>query len=78
MTHVLTLKKFISRYETAMFVKCTIFFYKMVIYSDSVSYIFPTRPWIFSFRKYMLEVWRDISVRTRQLRSLNTDSTGRV
>jgi len=79
MTHVPTLEKFMSRYETALFMKWTVFFYKTVIYSDFVSYVFHARPsGIFSFGKYMLEVWLDILVRTRQLRSLNTDSTGWV
>jgi len=79
MTHASTLKKIMSRYEMALFVRCMVFSYKTVIYSDSVSYVFPVRPsGIFSLKKYMREVWWDISVRTRQLRSLNTDSTGRV
>ena len=43
MTHVPTLGKFMSHYETALFVKWTIFFYKTVIYSDFVSYVFPAR-----------------------------------
>ena len=48
-------------------------------HSASVSYLFPVRPSrIFSLGKYMLEVWLDISVRTRQLRLLNTDSTSRA
>jgi len=60
-------EKNMSRYETALFVKCTIFFYKTVIYSDSVSYVFSVRlSGIFSLEKYMLEVWLDISVRLRQ------------
>ena len=37
-------EKNLSRYETAMFVRCTVFSYKTVIYSDSVSYVFPTHP----------------------------------
>jgi len=44
MTRVPTLEKFMSRYGTALFVKWTIFYYKTVIYSDSVSYVFPARP----------------------------------
>ena len=61
--------KILSRYETALFVRCTVFSFKTVIYSDSVSYVFPVCPsGIFSLGKYILEVWRDILVRTRQLR----------
>ena len=56
-----------ARYETALLVKCIVFFYKMVIYSDSVSYVFSARPSeILSLGKYTLEVWLDISVRTKQ------------
>jgi len=44
-----------------------------------LSYVFLVRlSGIFSLGKYMLEVWLDILVRTRQLRMLNTDSTGRA
>ena len=43
MTHVPTLKKFMSRYGTALFMKWTLCYYKTVIYSDSVSYVFPAR-----------------------------------
>ena len=79
MTHASTLKKIMSRYEMALFVRCMVFSYKTVIYSDSVSYVFPARlSGIFSLGKYMLEVWLDISVKTRQLRLLHTNSTDRV
>jgi len=44
MTHALTLKKFMSRYGMALFVKWTIFCYKTVIYLDSVSYVFHVCP----------------------------------
>jgi len=71
--------KYMSRYGTALFERWTVFCYKKAIYSGFVNYIFLVRfSEIFSLRKYMLEVWLDISVRTRQLRLLNTDSTGRV
>ena len=44
MIHAPTLGKSTSRYGTALLVKWTIFFYKTVIYSDSVCYVFPVRP----------------------------------
>ena len=79
MTHAPTFKKFTPRYKMALFVKWTIFCYKIVIYSDSVSYVFLVDPsGIFSIGKYMLEVWLNISIRTRQLRLLNTDPNGQV
>jgi len=73
MTHVTTLGKFMSRYGTALLVKWMVFYYKTVIYSGFINYIFPHVPQRFSLGKYMLEVWLDISVRTG-----DTDSTGQI
>ena len=36
--------KFMSRYRTTLFVKWTVFYYKTVSYSESVSYVFRARP----------------------------------
>jgi len=74
-----TLEKYMSHHGTVLFERWTNFYYKTNIYSGFVSYVFPLRPsWSFSFEKCMLEIWLDTSARARQLRLLNTDSTGRA
>ena len=43
MNHVLTLEKYMSRYKMVLFERWTGFCYKMDIYLNSISFIFPVR-----------------------------------